>query len=484
MKTFETDLLIIGSGAAGMMAGLTAAHKGIACRILEKGGSIAASNASRAGGPALANTRVQENENATVSVEQLYTHMFRFSRGTVNAGLLRRSIEKGRQVEALLHESGVETFLLPDAYGVGFRARQMFRDGGSKRWQPLADTFTGLGGEIHLHCAAERLIMEGGKAAGVEAKDTGTGEPVRFEAKAVVIATGGYLGNADMMREHFGNAVIVPLGSLLSDGTGIRMAKEAGGYEDRNWGICANEFGGANQKSSQKFCADLQYAICGGLLVNRQGRRFMNEQLLSDQALSLGGEATLREGVFYAVLDSGMYQALREKSAYEFYGSPEGWYVGKTSHDKKSPLPPGDVEAEAQEGWAFTGSIDEIAKAAGLPALTETIAEYNKACGAGKDQWFGKAAYLLKPLVQEPFYLFEYQPSAWCTFGGVKTDEYCRLLDRNDLPVPGVYVAGVDNGSCFPQPYYDNEGAALGVSLCTGIVAGEAASEFLHASYI
>ena len=67
----------------------------------------------------------------------------------------------------------------------------------------------------------------------------------------------------------------------------------------------------------------------GGLLVNRQGRRFMNEQYLSDFPLSLGGEATLREGIFYAVLDDAMYKGLEKMTVYDYYGRPKEWIAGK-----------------------------------------------------------------------------------------------------------------------------------------------------------
>ncbi len=94
---------------------------------------------------------------------------------------------------------------------------------------------------------------------------------------------------------------------------------------------------------------------------------------------------------------------------------------------------------------------------------------------------FGKAGFLLKPLKQPPYYVFEYEPSAWCMFGGVKTDKYCRLLNCEQEFVRGIYVAGTDNGSCYCMPYYDNEGAALGIDLTTGILAGTHAVKYIIA---
>lgn len=55
----------------------------------------------------------------------------------------------------------------------------------------------------------------------------------------------------------------------------------------------------------------------------------------------------------------------------------------------------------------------------------------------------------------------------------MKTDEYCRSLNADGEIIPGLYVVGVDNGSCYCTPYYDNEGAALGIAFTLGLVAGE-----------
>lgn len=100
-------------------------------------------------------------------------------------------------------------------------------------------------------------------------------------------------------------------------------------------------------------------------------------------------------------------------------------------------------------------------------------------CSQGYDSQFGKASYLLKPILKAPYYIFEYEPSAWCTIGGVKTDSHCRALTPAGQVIPGLYVAGMDNGSCYCVPYYDNEGSAVGIAFTTGLVAGEHMAEYL-----
>lgn len=472
----ETDVLVIGSGAAGMMAAIAAVKADSSCIVLEKGSHIAVSNGARAGGPALADTDVQRREKATVSEEILFGHMYRFSRGTVDAGLLRRAVAKGRAVEQIFQECGIGLRLLDDSYGVGFRARHGFLEGGRKRWQPLADKLESLGGQIRLNCQALGLEREPDHRFRVTAAWSESQEETEeYIAKNVIIATGGYLGNPSMIEKYLGKLHVVPLGNTLSDGAGIRMLVEAGGAVDKNWGICGNEFSGANHKAGKgnTFTQEMRYAICGGLLVNPWGKRFMNEQHLSDMPLSIGGGEILREGRFYAVLDENMYRELQEKSLFEYYGSPKEWLAGARNQD---PLRNGKkcgLDVAIRDGWAITGTLDEVVKKAKMPELKKTVEEYNRICEKKKDLAFGKAGYLLKPLEKEPYYLFEYEPSAWCTFGGVKTNDFCQVLNEEGEALEGLYAAGVDNGSCYTAPYYDNEGAALGLALATGIIAGE-----------
>lgn len=464
-----------------MMAAWKTARSGLACAVLEKGKHIISSNAARCGGPALADTQLQQKENATVTVAQLYSHMYEFSRGTVHAGLLRNAIEKGREVESVLQDAGIEMVLMDDTYDVGFRARHFFKTPIKQRWHMLQEKIESLGVEICMQMEAERLLQDAdGKIKGVIVKNLAENKKEEIYADGVIVATGGYLGNERMIKEHMGDIHVGALGSKLSDGAGIRMVVDAGGVLDRNWGICSNEFGGYHSKMKKGMSSNMYFAIGGGLLVDRNGRRFMNEQRMSDEPLSLGGESTLREGRYYAVLDDDYYHALENGSLYDYYGRPENWHVGQTVHDSPGKHKEEDLEKDIEQGYAAKAdTLDELSEKLQLHWLVKTVREYNMMCDKGSDTQFEKMPYLLKAVKKAPFYIFEYEPSAWCTIGGVKTDDYCRALTCTGQTIPGLYVAGMDNGSCYCVPYYDNEGSAAGIAFTTGLVAGEHMVEYL-----
>ena len=476
----SADVVVVGCGAAGIMAALTTQEAGLSTIVLEKGPTCYTANGAMAGGPALAETPMQEAEGKTVSVKTLYESLYNFAHGTVNGELLRKCVQAGVRVYNNFVDNGVPFGRLVDAYGVGYYARHMFGASRDQRFGPLADKIEAGGGKVEVNREAIKLIKDGDAVVGVIAKNVEDDTYIQYNARAVLIATGGYAGNDARIREHFGDIDVIPLCNILSTGQGYDMVIEAGGIADRNWALCCNEFGGANIKTGMTgFMAAfgnsaMTPAIYGGLIVNSVGDRFMNEQWLSDRPLAQGGEISMRMGKYYAVLDQEMLEALRDVGILEYYGNPADWYVGQTGLVGRTlPNIVDDVEKAIEQGWAVKGSLEECAEFFGMKNLVQTVADYNAACEAGEDNLYFKSSYLLHSLGGDTFYVIEYMPSCWCTFGGVKTDSYARAVTPAQEPIPGLYVAGVDNGSIYASPYYENEGASLGTAFTSGIVAGD-----------
>ena len=482
------------------MAAMELAAAGKKTYLLEKGPTVAVSNGSQAGGPALAETRVQAAEDATVSAQTLYDCEYGFSRGTVNGSLLRKCTDQGDRVVGNFMDNGVNMGLRIDSYGMGFRARHNFANlegtqlRGLDRFGPLVEKFESDGGVLQCNREAVQLVKDGDAVTGVIVKNNEDKTVVQYNAKAVLIATGGYAGNTDMLKKIYGDITVWPLCNTLSVGQGFDMVIEAGGIADRNWALCCNEFGGANHKipgimggQMRSASPALEPALYGGLIVNKNGDRFMNEQFLSDRPLALGGEMALREGLYYAVLDQEMMDAVATVGIRGYYGDPEDWYVGchgsvfyKNGANVVRDDLPGAVDAAVEQGWGAKGTLAECAEVFGMKNLEATVEAYNALCEAGEDTQYFKAPYLLHKLSGDTYYVFEYEPSIWSTFGGVKTDDYCRALAEDQSVIKGLYVAGVDNGSLYCSPYYENEGASLGIAYTSGIVAADCMIDFLN----
>ena len=87
---------------------------------------------------------------------------------------------------------------------------------------------------------------------------------------------------------------------------------------------------------------------------------------------------------------------------------------------------------------------------------------------------------LLQPIEGEgPYYLFEYNPSAFNTFDGCRTDHLTRALTSAYDVIEGLYIAGVENGSLYSSPYYDVGGTCSGLALASGRLAGQEMAKYV-----
>lgn len=471
-ETRECDVAVVGAGAAGLQAALKLARGGKKVIVIEAGPSAAISNFAMCGGPTACETKLQAQENATVTLDQIFTYMNEFSRGSVNSALLRNCLaHTGEAIDAML-DLGIEMELIPDTYGVGFRGRHFFQVDGEGRTAPLVADIESNGGEFMYNTRAEKIIMADGAVAGVQ-----TDAGVDVMAPAVVVCTGGFGGNEEMQIEKL-NTKVFPLGSTISDGTGINMVLDAGGAWDRNFAVLGNECGAVSKATTSPFTEDwhntnehLGYWLFGGLYTDPVGERFISEGKIAQFPLAVGGEALLRAGKAYVIMDDDYYQAVQNEGIFAYLGEPEEWIAGPAAGYYN--VTPENGEAHLQEaidqGWAVKAdSIAEIAEAFDLPALEQTVENYNRYCDAGVDEEYGKEAHFLKAVKTAPFYAFEYVPSCWSTNGGVKVDSHLRAVDKDNRAIPGLYVAGVDQGSVYSVPYYTNEGSSVGLAIGSG----------------
>ena len=482
-ETREADIVIVGSGAAGCFAAYEAAQAGVGkVMIVTKSGTATDSNFNEITGTSSVETALLKEAGETFTVDQMYEHMMNYAHWTVNARLLRQCVSLLPSNIDIFDEMGVETMVLGDRYNFGFLNVHGFT--GKNKGENFEAGLTALGVEFLYDAPVTHVLMEDGKAVGVQC-ECGR-DVINVNAKAVLVCTGGYLANEEKVREEYGGTFVVNMGSLKNTGDGERMVLEAGGVADRIRGMGMNDIYGMNVKSTiSVFEANpfMQLAFYGGLLTDPKGNRFMNEYMLAQEPMNGGGEATLHEKCYYAIFSENTVNAMKESPYYQNIGSPAVWTSAATMFN--APLADFDANlAKAQEeGWCFkAGSIEELAELTGLVNLEETVKEYDEAVAAGADPLFLKNPAFLQPIEDDSaaYYAFEYNPSAFNTFGGPRTDETCCALDADSNPIPGLYVAGVENGSLFCSPYYAVGGSCSGLSLASGRVAARAMANYIQ----
>ena len=120
-------------------------------------------------------------------------------------------------------------------------------------------------------------------------------------------------------------------------------------------------------------------------------------------------------------------------------------------------------------------TIEELAAQMNVPAdeLKTTVDQWNECCANGKDIFFHRPASTLTPVATPPFYAQLCIPSFLNTDGGPVRNAQGEILDPDGNPIPGLYVAGVDQGSAYCVPYYTNPGASVGLALGSGVYAAQ-----------
>ena len=494
-ETLDADIVIVGCGAAGFMASLRASKGGAKVVVLEKGENMAAPNGIYVSGPFAVGTDVLQNKpgGTTLTVDDAFYHVMDYSHWTPNPSLMRRCLETSKDAVTQLEEIGYtfeeknfrfETPFMGEKGG--FHAITNPSEDRVKLWEAaLADH------NVDVHFSTEMVSLVTGDDGAVTGVNAVEGKKnITVNAKAVILAAGGYLGNRDLQERflHTRKLNVARGGESICTGDTILAAEKIGAALEKTYGYCPCEYGGTHADATRPAKQDkfdqntaFKFGLYGCLLVDAEGKRFINEGLLCDYPMSYGSEQILKNSPWYAVVDQAYVDAMTNEGLYNYTtakgATEETWFIGNYFKDRILTNLPADIEEGIKEGWCFKAdTLEELAEHFGLDELPETVAQYNEFCAAGADPEFGANPWYLSPVATPPFYVTENEPSAWSTFGGVRIDDCCRVLsaETND-PIPGLFAAGTDAGSLYYSPYYDIPGYCYGLCIDSGYIAAEEA---------
>jgi succinate dehydrogenase/fumarate reductase flavoprotein subunit len=320
-------------------------------------------------------------------------------------------------------------------------------DGDKASGQMWIETFEQLFVEkdtaLFLESAGTELVTDGGKVVGVVVE--GPGGKQTLQAKAVVLATGGYVGSESYRKQLIPEVEALgcrSVGLPLNTGDGITMAAAVGGamYED-GWIITK-----ALVVTQKLFDADASLsdvkALSVGFYVTKDGKRFINEAL--DDNYMGSTMVDLGQGPYYGLFDSS---------------------DADTAAKLELGLSTGDI---------FKGeTVEELATNANMSALIDTFTAYQEAAASGVDTEFSKPADKMTAYTENgPYYLVSFVPSYCATMGGIKTNTDCQVVDENDTPIEGLYAAGeITHRFMYNRTYI--RAASNGSGMTMGRLVGE-----------
>jgi len=427
----QRKIIIVGHGAAGLCAALSAAetarelNPAAQITVLERAPQAACGGGSR-----------WSPSNIRMRTPDAMDPDFVDSIVAQSGGRADRAY-----FERLAAEAPATARWLQDM-GVAFHSPPYYLAKGPARIQPVGPIgvlFDALwqaarsaGVAFRYACTLRRLLLEAGRVVGVEIGPRAE----RLSADAVVLASGGFEGNAQMLRQQFGPGAetLPPIspGSAFNDGAGIRAALEAGARRAGDWNGMHIEPVDARSQASAAVVLVYPY----GIVVDRNGRRFFDEGagLVHEtwESFARALHFALPGRVAYAILDAALFDI----PDYE-----------RAIRSERPPL-------RAQ-------SIAELAAQLGIAgaALSETVAQYNRACSgdpsrfdATRTDGLASAPGLsppksnwARPLLRPPFLAWPLIGAIAYTFGGIETDAEARVIGTSG-PIQALYAAGEISG--------------------------------------
>ena len=354
------------------------------------------------------------------------------------------------------------------------------------------------GAEFLFGTEALYVIMDNGQVAGLAAKNADGN--LKLNAKAVVIACGGFGGNPEMMADLMPDMYHALVGDeqltsmSANDGRGVQMAYWAGAHLE----TCP--IPGMNMKGLS--LPGKMNCLPQSVWIDENGKRFCNEYYATSEQRGLATVYKSRKTKF-AVCDANFpeYRQYTIPQHAGFTATEENIASLQESLDKAYAIFKGTYEEPEKEegeggGMGPVTTIDFIADdtlegLAGQLGLTgeaatnfvETINNYNAYCEAGADQEFGRDKAVLFPVKEPPFFACTFDPvlgETMVTCGGIITDGEQNALDENFEPIPGLYVSGNDCGRRFGYEYITPiPGCSLGMAITLGRECGKSVGAYL-----
>lgn len=536
----QYDVVVLGTGAAGLTAAIRAHEGGAKVGVFEKGEKVGGTSSWSGGMTWIPNNPHMAELGIHDSADEAMEYIMSLSHGMIEEHLARAFVDAGPEMVQWMEDNTPVQFEIvegfpdyhpefPSGRPEGGRSMECplysFKELGD--WAdkitrsyfftlPLTMTESTVGGgvfgqvpdeEIQRRTEAQEwgcghsligrllkgcldrgiepitdaraveLIQENGRVTGV--KFEGEDGPFQIGVRGgVVMATGGFEWNKDMVKSFLRGPMTSPVSIPTNTGDGLKMAMKAGaslGNMREAWWMPAIEIpGDRGDGLPMLYLFQGERSRPGAIMVNRTGKRFVNEA-----------------------------------SNYNAFGS--AFHVQDVAKFEYSNLPCWSIfDQECVDNYGFVqtkpgepvldfvmraDTVGELAEKLDVPSdtLEETIATWNANVEAGfdpdfsrgesaQDMWWGDAAKgatkaaTLGTLEKAPFYAIEVTSGSLGTKGGPKTDTNGQVLDLDGDPIIGLYAAG--NVMASPMGMtYGGAGGTLGPGMTFGYLAGRHAAE-------
>lgn len=445
--TIDTEIVIIGAGGAGMTAAIMAKQAGIDFVIIEKMPYAGGNTTKATGGMNASETHYQKEQGILDSNALFAADTMKGGHALNDPSLVAELANKSSSAIDWLDTIGASLPKISFSGGASVNRIHAPEDGSGVGGY-LVDRFSAklseLGVNILYNTAASELLTDPqGKICGVKAESP---EAVyTFNAKAVILATGGFGANEEMYTQYRPDLKgTVTTNAPGATGDGIVMAQALGAAVVDIEQIQLHPT--VEQTTSILITESVRGD--GAILVNQNGVRFVNELLTRDAVSAAELE---QEGQYaYIIFDQNLRDHLKATEKYVKSGIV--------------------VEADSIEGLAEKIGIDPA-------VLSKTLQDWNGYVKNQHDPDFGRTTGMNADLSAPPYYAIKIAPGIHHTMGGIKINTSAEVINTEGKPIPGLFAAGEVTGGVHGGNRLG--GNAVADIVIFGRIAAESAIEYL-----
>jgi 3-oxosteroid 1-dehydrogenase len=479
----STDVVVVGSGGAGLSAAIGALESGAKVIVLEKAAAVGGTTGISGGVVWIPNTSLAKAAGITPTTDQVMSYYDAIGGGEQDDSLITTYLDQGPLWldDLIAITNGTPTWSLSGStnvyYNLGTLPKivQGYQAGpagsGAALIKAMKAYIDSKGATTLLSTAATSLYQDAaGRIVGVQA--TSNGSTINIAAaKGVILAAGGFDYDPTMLQNYQRGPIMGSGAVKTNTGDGVKMAQAVGAYlgnMNNNWGLPVYVTPTATI---------LDWFIWrskpGAIIVNSSGKRFVNESA----AYPVANRAFLTwDPTVYGYPNIPAY-TIMDATAFGKYG-----LAGASA---AVALPSYITKADSIQDLATALNIDPT-------ALQATITTFNQYAANGVDPDFNRGEFILEttttgdpsrkdlknvclaPLATPPFYAAMISPGTCGTCGGPKINSNAQILDLKGNPIPGLYGAGNDI-SAPSGAGYPGGGGTVGPACVFGWIAGKSA---------
>ena len=473
VEEYTVDLAIVGAGAAGTMAAIEAMEAGLDAIVIEKCGKVGGTSVCSTGMAAVGSD-LQASFGNSYTVDETFRTMMDFCKWRADAPLVYNILSTSGPMVNKIQGYWNQT----DDPGIVKAGTSQAHDTGkgTHKFDVLYDNFIKPAGiKVMLETTAKELITDGDAVTGVIAyKQDGT--KVIVNAKNVLVCTGGFGGNDEMMKEYFGHNNFYLNGLYTNVGDGVNMCLDVGAIFSDEVSPHLAEF--CSNKNIDFYAGYMKFMNqMGYLALDPSGDRFVNEEFFVTQALSYGASALRRVGYCYLVFTQEQLDAMVKNG---IWGVLSEETVKALKLRTRITVPSyytlyDEMDVALAAGEAFKAdTLKELGEAIGFgdqSIYNKAIEDYLEVLKTGNDPLFGKRADMMPNLDNGPYYAVKVISAIDGTYNGIRVNKNLQALNADYQPIKGLYVAGQDAGGYFSYPYYEGAGWTQGFAWTSGMIA-------------